>query len=360
MNKPHALCDRRIDMKKIMTGALPALLFLLAGFTGLYGLGDLPLVNTETISLEGAADLSIRYDDAEVIIRESESDELVIREYMSRDRPRYYAKISRSAGTVRVKQGGQSWLFWLVKIRAEIYLPPSFRGNLQIANSSGSVSAETDLLGYRTIDISVNSGSVGLSRLSGETVSIRVSSGELNIAGLGGSSFVSVSSGKLYIGELAGTRHQIKSSSGRTRIGVREGEANIEVTSGNIALDQVRGRMALKISSGSVGIEEFSGEGGFELSSGNLNLGIRELTGDLRVRLSSGSAELSLPGDLPFHLDAVTDSGSVQVRDTGGGEPLRVSGNSTVLRPFGPLAESAGARTIYARTNSGQITITRR
>jgi hypothetical protein len=340
---------------------LPLLLLLSAGFTGLSALEDLPLVNAQTVSLEGIGGLSISYGQGDVILRESASGELVIREYMNRDNPRYYAEISRAAGELRIVRGGRPWFFgFLFRSRAEIYLPPAFHGNLRITNSSGSFSGEADLRGYETIDISVGSGSVALNRLSAGTVSIRVSSGGLNAAGIGGNSFVSVSSGRLEIGELAGGEHRIKVSSGRTRIGVLEGAADIEISSGNIALEKFRGRIDLDISSGSVNMGDFSGEGSFELSSGNLNMDVRELDGDLRFRLSSGDVDMDVPAGLSFNLDALTKSGTVRVNE-GGTEALRVSGNGSVLRPIGPAPESGAAvRTIYARTTSGKVIINRR
>jgi hypothetical protein len=339
-------------------------LFLLAGFTCLSAREALPLVNTETISLEGISALSIAYGHGDVILRESDSDSLVIREYMNKDNPRYHAEISRNAGTLRLRGGKRPWFFgFLIQSRAEIYLPPSFRENLRISNSSGNLSGDVDLRAYKTIDVSVGSGSVLLNRLSGETVSIRVASGGLNVAGIEGYSFVSVSSGRLEINELAGPEHRIKVSSGRTRIGALEGNAKIEISSGSITVEKNRGRIDLDISSGSVMMENFSGEGNFELSSGNLDLDARELTGDLRFRLSSGDVDIQLPAELAFHLDAVTNSGVVRVNE-GGVETLRVSGNSSVLRPIGPApdpaAASPGIRTIYARTSSGNITINRR
>jgi hypothetical protein len=331
-------------MKKIIPNPRisMAAMLLLALCAGLSALEGLPLVNTETVSLEGISVLSIDSGHGDVILRESDSGSLVIKEYMNRDNPRYYAKVSRNAGTLRIEQGRRPWFFgFLLRSRAEIYLPPSFRDNLRIANASGNLSGDADLLGYKTIDISVRSGSVLLRRLSGETVSIRVSSGGLDVATIGGNSFVSVSSGKLKFGELAGTEHRIK------------------VSSGNIAVEQARGRIDLAVASGSVVVGDFAGEGNFELSSGDLRLDIRELAGDLRFRLSSGDAELSIPAGLAFTLDAVTQSGSVRVTE-GGAEALRVSGNSTVLRPIGGAAGADGLRTIYARISSGKVAINRR
>jgi DUF4097 and DUF4098 domain-containing protein YvlB len=177
----------------------------------------------------------------------------------------------------------------------------------------------------------------------------------LDIKGIGGSSFISVSSGRLQIGGLSGPEHRIKTSSGRVRIGAIQGGSSIEASSGGIAVEQARGRMEAKLSSGSLSVGNFSGEGSFELSAGNLSLAVEELTGDLRFKISSGNIDMDIPGGIPFNLDAVTSSGQVLVHEGGTG-PTKVSGNSTVLRPFGPSPE----RTIYARTSSGNITINRR
>ncbi|MDR2160136.1 MAG: DUF4097 domain-containing protein [Treponema sp.] len=354
-----------MGMKKI--GAAGALLLLLAGAGG-YAQEDLPLVNTQNISLEGVENLSVSYGSGDVIIRKSDSEELVIREYLERDRPRYYVDVAGSGDTVQIRRGRRPLLPWLRQARAEIYLPPSFRGNLRIVNSSGKFRAETDILDCKTIDISVSSGSVLLRRISAGIVSIRVSSGDLDIGGVGGGSFVSVSSGKLRIGELSGPEHRLKTSSGRTRIGLLQGSSNIETSSGSITIERALGRMEARASSGSITVEDFSGEGSFEMSSGRINLDIRELAGDLRFNLSSGAAKLNLPGELSFHLDAVTRSGKVLVNE-GGAEVLQIPGDSTVLRSFGLPPESAAdpakqgsppARTIHTRLNSGTVIINRR
>jgi DUF4097 and DUF4098 domain-containing protein YvlB len=290
-----------------------------------------------------------------VILRESESGDLVIREYMSQDKSRYYVQVSRSGETVRIRRGKRPWLRWNWEARAEIYLPRSFRGNLRISNSSGNISGEAELLGYRTVDINVASGSVFLNRISGETVSIHVSSGELDTREITGNSFVSVSSGKLRIGGISGGEHRVKVSSGRLWIGVLEGRNFVRISSGNIAVDRAQGRVEVDISSGSLDLADFSGEGDFEMSSGNMRVGIQELREDVRFKVSSGNIDLLIPADLSFNLDAVTKSGAVQVKEAGE-QIFEVSGNSTVLRPLGP----SPGQTIFARVSSGNFTIERR
>jgi hypothetical protein len=320
-----------------------------------YGLEDLPLAHTETVDLAGIENLSIGCGQDAVILRESGTGELVIKEYMSRDSQRYYARISRSAGTLQIRQGRRPWFSWGWKVRAEIYLPRSFRGNLRIANSSGTFSGDIDLLDYKSVDISVSSGRVLLNNISGDSVSLRVSSGELDTAAVKGDSLVSVSSGRLRIGSLTGEENRVKVSSGRLRVGSLEGNGIFEISSGNAAVERVRGRVKTDISSGSLELGNFSGGGAFEINSGNLRLDIKELEEDLHFKLSSGTVDAVIPAALSFNLDAVTRSGTVRV-NKGGGEELKVSGNSTILRPLGPSPE----RTVFVQTNSGNLTISRR
>jgi hypothetical protein len=353
LKSPH----KEHSVKKTMMknrGGLLAFFLILAGTPG-YAQEDIPLVNTQTLSLAGADTLSIEYGDDDVFIRESETGALILKEFMSKDNPRYHAVISRSGGALRVRQGRRPWFPWFWKSRTEIYLPRTFRENFRISNSSGSLQAETDLLGYKTLDVSVRSGSVSLGRVSGETVSIRLSSGDLDIRDAAGNSFISVSSGRLQIGELAGGEHRIKIASGRARIGAIQGASVLEISSGGIAVENARGSLDIHASSGSVTVGNFSGGGSFDISSGTITLGIEELTGDLRFSLSSGDITMNIPREIPFNLDALTRSGRTLVYE-GETEALRLSGNSTALRPFGP----SPARTIYARTNSGSLTIRRR
>jgi hypothetical protein len=346
------LIIKRLIIKRFRAAVL-ALLGAGGGAMTVYALEDLPLVNTETLSLEGVESLTLSYGHDDLVLRESESGDLVIKEYMNRDNSRYFARVSRAGGAVRIRQGRRPWLHWNWKARAEIYLPRSFRGDLRIANASGTLAADADLLGYRTVDITVSSGEVFLKEVSGETVSIHISSGEMELRALRGNSFISVSSGRLRLDQVTGGETHIKVSSGRLRIGALEGQAAFELTSGNVVVDRARGGMEGRVSSGILELRDFSGPGSFRVSSGNLRMNLGELREDLRFRLSSGTIDLGIPLDIPFNLDAETSSGSVQV-DEGGLEVLRVSGN--VLRPLGAGAE----RTIFARVSSGKLVINRR
>ncbi|MDR2101074.1 MAG: DUF4097 domain-containing protein [Treponema sp.] len=377
-----------IKEKTKITGMI--LCLLLAGGLRAYA-AEIPLVNTESLSLAEVKNLSINYSSDGVILRESVTGELVIKEYMTKDRPQYYAVISRSGDSLSIRPGRRPWFSWSWRSRVEIYLPQSFRENIRISYGSGGFTAETDLTGYRSVDLSVGSGAMFLNRVAAETLSVRVSSGELEARSMGGNSFISLSSGKLKIDELTGEEHRVKISSGHARIDhIRgtgavevssgafavsrlEGDSSIEiqsgsiqiaaltgtahrirVSSGRITIAEARGQIEGRLSSGTLNLENFSGHGDFDINSGNINLGLWEPTGDMRVTVTSGDINLTIPRKTSFNLDASTNSGRISV-DEGPEGTVRVSGNSTILRPFGPSPEI----TIYARTTSGSIRIKR-
>jgi DUF4097 and DUF4098 domain-containing protein YvlB len=382
---------------KKMSGIAMALFLLFAAISGGYAEGEfeegeLLLVNTLNPSLGGIENLNLESGGDEMIIRESATGELVIREYMKKDRPKYYVQVSRSGGTLTVKRPWWPWpsKLW-TRARIEIDLPRSFRENIRIGNGSGILRTEMDLLDYRTIDLSVSSGSASFRPVSGKTVSIRVASGSLNMDSVEGDSFISLSSGRLQIGALSGGEHRIKGSSGNARIGAIRGNSAIDISSGHIAIESIQGDAVIEVSSGNLQIDElngqahrfkgssgvsvigktrgrvegqlssgsltmgdFFGEGNFTISSGNINLDLRELLGNLEFNLTSGNIDLSVPRDLSFNLDAVTRSGEILV-DEGREGTVRIPDRSTVLRPFGP----SPSWTIYARTNSGSLNIKR-
>jgi DUF4097 and DUF4098 domain-containing protein YvlB len=372
---------------KLFRGAAAAL--LMGGALGAYAQEALPLVNTVSLNLAEVKNLSISYADDEVILRESETAELIIQEYMKSDRARYYANVSRSGESLSIKRGRRPWFGWNWKVRVEISLPRSFRENLRLSIASGTFRSEMDLAEYKTIDVSASSGSMSYKRLSAETVSVRLASGSLDIEGIEGASFVSASSGRLRIGSLSGGEHRIKTASGRIRIGPVQGDSTIEISSGGLdieglegnaaievhsgkleigelagishrirtssgqaRIEQVRGILDIDALSGSIDIGDFYGAGSVRASSGDIALNVRELTGDLRFTVSSGDIQASLPRTSAFTLDAVTNGGRVVVYD-GGSELIRVSGHSTAFRPVGTSPE----RTIYARTASGNVRI---
>jgi lia operon protein LiaG len=132
------------------------------------------------------------------------------------------------------------------------------------------------------------------------------------------------------------------------------GNADVEVSSGSLRLGRLEGeRHRLHSSSGSIEVEVLGGEVDVSSRSGGVALGVEILSGDLAFDIRSGSLELRLPREPGFYLDAESSSGRVTIHSREGDFSTR--DRSSILRPIGENPE----RTIYARVQSGNITINR-
>lgn len=65
------------------------------------------LVNEMSFSLENISDLTISYDDENISFFQSENDNLVIKEYMSKDKESYHAKVSQKKNSIQINEGGK-------------------------------------------------------------------------------------------------------------------------------------------------------------------------------------------------------------------------------------------------------------
>lgn len=83
-------------------------------------------------------------------------------------------------------------------------------------------------------------------------------------------------------------------------------------SSGNIKIDSLKTKTStIDISSGSVKIKGFTGEFNGDLSSGNMEVEMDELTGNVKIDVSSGRVVLDLPDDADFKLRGKTGSGHI-------------------------------------------------
>lgn len=299
-------------MKKLFVLCAMAPLFAAAVFAE----GKAELVNEKSFSLAGISAITVEYGSGRVVFMEGAGDALMFREYLSADKPQYYARSSASGGIITVETGRRPWLRHL-RARLEVYLPRSFEGDCRVSVGSGGIEAETDIAAAGTMRLAVSSGTTRLRKVSARNIGLRAQSGSIHAAGLYGDTDMQLSSGSLYVSEMRGGHHRVRLSSGSAEIGAA------------------------------------SGGGSFSSSSGNIKLKVSELSGDLSFDISSGSLDLTLPRDAAFYLDAETSSGGVSV--TASGDSFSVKNRASVLRPVGDNPEF----TIRAAVSSGNIRITR-
>lgn len=253
------------------------------------------LVNTQNISLDGISGISIKGNSCDVIFLQSESDEMIIKEYVSsRNKKESFVTASVEGKTLNLKANKNDRTFFVLGSNYryfEVYLPESFAGALDVDTNSGDISADTDLM-LTEMKISSSSGYVNLQKVTADTISIETSSGDVNADALYG-------------------EKDIFTRSGYVKVKEGSGDAKMDASSGDITVGNHSGHLDIKTSSGYVKAEGLRGSASVNTSSGDVRLEFIEATGDLEVTASSGYIICDLPEDLSFDFQAETNSGEI-------------------------------------------------
>lgn len=224
------------------------------------------LRNTITLSGEQVEDLELSYSSQNIYFYLSDSEDILIQEYLRSDSDEAKAVVSLKDGKAVVKGGtGRKYgIFWInINMggweKIEVYLPDKM---------------------FQTVSVSVSSGNI---------------SAQENFA---------IQCGKL----------SLKASSGSIRLesSIHAEEVKVQVSSGNIMLKGIEGVVDVEASSGNITLERMRGSGSIETKSGNIRVITEDITGDLSMEASSGNVTLELPEDIQFHFSAATSSGNIK------------------------------------------------
>jgi DUF4097 and DUF4098 domain-containing protein YvlB len=300
-----------------------------------YSIANVNLVNTRNLSMEGIEVLSLDYSSDDIIFYESDTTELILKEYMSiTPNEVELSQIKQSGSELRLLGGDrmrQNWIFNHYSGYVEVYLPSGFHGSISASTSSGNI--ETDLaLNLSEFAADCSSGDIRLnevyaSQISAETSSGNIefdkaegersfssSSGDIKVRGGNGDTEVSSTSGNIMIVENTGELNA-EASSGDITIDTVNGVKEVETTSGEIQLSECSGYLNASSSSGDIIVSDLGGAGVFESTSGNINVTftdeLAENRDDIEAVASSGEVELKLPPGLNFDFVAKTSSGDI-------------------------------------------------
>jgi DUF4097 and DUF4098 domain-containing protein YvlB len=291
---------------KILKKSL-ALFFVFLGVNKLFALGTLELVNSQTLDMNLAENLTISYSSDNIILLESNDNNLILKEFMTRNSPEYFAKMGNSRDAITISNGKRPWF---IRTRIEIYIPKIFNDNLVVNLRSGNLTANYSM-DHKTINLSVSSGNLKINRITSENITVDVSSGNITID------------------ELIGNDLTVRNRSGNININSLQGKVNTVNQSGNIK------------------VNNFVGEGAFDVRSGNIDLTVNDITGDLSLSSNSGNVNLMMRPNISFILDAEVRSGTI------GAPNLRRQTNTNIQHNIG----SSPIYKVFAKCGSGNINI---
>ncbi|MDR1230353.1 MAG: DUF4097 domain-containing protein [Spirochaetaceae bacterium] len=250
---------------------------IIAGYCG--GLNESDMVNLQEIELEDIDSIEVAYSWENIKLFESNDDKLIIKEYMSKDDSKYYARISHSGNKILVEKGrrpfgiGTGILFNVFNARVEVYIPASYTRKIAIETTSGKIESEGEFF-VSEVNIKSSSGNIFANTITADAVNLRASSGDI-------------------------------------RGGTINGNTNIHTGSGNIIFDNLSGDVSAKASSGRIVLKCVTGNVTAETTSGNIRCAVTETAGDIALTASSGGITLELPRNHHFNFSARTSAGHI-------------------------------------------------
>lgn len=227
-------------------------------------MGGVELRNTITLSSEQVEALDLDYSSQNVYFYASDSDDILICEYLRSNREEAKASVSLNGGRAMIMGGAHRnyGMFW-INIggweRIEVYLPDKLFQSVNVSVSSGNLTVQENFaLHCRKLFLKTSSGNI------------------------------------------------------RSDGAIWSEETQIQVSSGNITLKEIEGVVSVEASSGNISFDRMSGSGNIETKSGNIRVMAEDITGDLSLEASSGNIKLKLPKGLQFHFAANTSSGIIK------------------------------------------------
>jgi len=259
-------------MKKIIFVFTFIIVNFVYAFCG--GIQDKELVNVQEIGLEHFDEIEIIYRSEEVVIFSNNSDELILKEYMTDNNSDYYARIVTSGNKLIVEAGRRPVrLSNPFGVRIEVYIPVSNK-NITIKTSSGSIKAAGEYTAS-LMKIESSSGNISVNSITADRINLKASSGSINC----------------------------KNASGNS---------TIETSSGSIVCSIVSGDLSAKSSSGRIAIDQISGSLNAVSTSGSIHCVATENSRDVAITTSSGNVILDIPRNFSFNFSSRSSSGNLR------------------------------------------------
>ncbi|MDF2479487.1 MAG: hypothetical protein K0S24_4970 [Sphingobacterium sp.] len=273
------------------------------------------MANELQFSLNEVSELTISYDEEKITFFEGNSDELVIKEYMTVNKSSYYAKVNQRSDSIHISEGDKPLFKSGFSRYIEVYLPASYHQNLTITTTDGDIDLSNSDLDLSMLRVDSTSGTVQLNSVTAAAI------------------------------HLSSTRGTLKLGS------IQAEQIKLETTSGNVTCTELNGHVTYTSTSGNADIRSAIGSGSYKANnSGKLNVAYTDVDGDLLFFNKNDNIDLIIPADLEFNFEATTKNGTISTTFQ---EGISINGRTT----SGTVGDNP-AVTIKVETNNGDIQVT--
>ena len=261
--------NKRTKISTVLTGLICLTVFL-GGCSDSQG-----PVQTKEFSLTDVRSIMADYDGESVTVKESDSNRIVVVEYMDKSKKSYFAKMDLSGGVLSISEGARP-IGNGVHSYIEIYLPDAYQDSLSLHTTDGKISSDVALT-FSSFSADTTNGELEVSNLIADKINLKSTGGKLTVKNLSTQVFT------------------------------------VDTTNADTRLDSITGMIEYKSKGGDLTVDEGVGSGNFKVTGdGSLKLTFAEVTGDLSAYTKNGSITLVIPDSLHFAFTATTQNGTTQ------------------------------------------------
>ena len=319
--------------RNIISFAIPCILLIGA----LWGCGSqkvISLVNALTFDIGDFQSLRLDYDADDIHVLESESDKVVLKEYMNEDKKNYYARTAIQNGELLITEGDRprrsSFESYI-----ELCIPRDYSDSLALHSTSGTVDTKIPLNLSGDFSADTTSGMINVSDVKASAINITTTSG--------------TAEGK---GFTAAALKIVSTSGNLTLDTIDTDTIYIQSTNANTTIKHANGTFTYKSTGGKLAISDIAGSGSFNVSGeGSIEASFADVTGDISAYSKNGSLTFGFPSRLEFKFSATTREGAI---DTSFADVLAVT-DSTAAGIVGSFPTVS----IELETRNGDIKVSR-
>lgn len=280
---------------------------------------ELKSVNEFAINLANITELHFNYRIGDLIILPTNSDQLIVKDLMSRDIPKLYSTVEKIGNVVKITQGPRK-LVGIFKNKILLFVPNKYASFMTIRSQSGKVT----LIGLDSkclLDLTNISGRVLLNNLKVQRFQADLKSSNLLITHCTSQDFhINSHSGTIKAEAITTTSNEegvaITTNSGNIYLDNTASHiVQINSKSGNLQLDNIVAPTELTTNSGNIKFKAIKKSADLQTHAGNCKLSLApEFKNEISVNNDVGSIKLTLPSAAyPIRFNAQTRLGAINL-----------------------------------------------
>lgn len=306
-------------------------------------------INVQTVSLQNISNVQIDYTIDHVAIYESDTDELIIKEHLSKHDNQLFATFQKMGTSLTIKHGKRMWLLGSSS-RIEVFIPENYKGRLEVSNVRGDISIHS-ALDLQNLTLSSMTGSITiLPEITANHVDLKTTTGNITTNDLNGSIAINSVSGKISVKDITGNFANITNMNNPINIeNIKVSTITIRNTNSDIHIKEAKGKFTADALNGGIRIDKFSGSGSFTATLGTINIICSRLESSINAKTTTGNISLTVPESSSYHFIGETRTGEIRSYFN---EGLPYSGKS--------IREEVGSMPLYVietNTATGNIYI---